>query len=110
MIESERGVRGGAPRSGRLRADVAELADALDLGSSSERSGGSSPLVRTSSPDVVLQPLLGRIADGAGLIARAGLAERDRTARGGQVAALGAVVSRAGAGNVDLRVHPCPRP
>ena len=29
-------------------ADVAELADAHDLGSCSERSGGSSPLIRTS--------------------------------------------------------------
>ena len=28
-------------------ADVAELADALDLGSSSERSEGSSPFIRT---------------------------------------------------------------
>ena len=32
-----------------LRADVAELADALDLGSSFERSEGSSPFVRTTS-------------------------------------------------------------
>jgi hypothetical protein len=30
-------------------ADVAELADALDLGSSSERSEGSSPFIRTFS-------------------------------------------------------------
>ncbi len=28
-------------------ADVAELVDALDLGSSAERRGGSSPLIRT---------------------------------------------------------------
>ena len=30
------------------RADVAELVDALDLGSSAERRGGSSPLIRTT--------------------------------------------------------------
>ena len=30
-------------------ADVAELADALDLGSSSERSEGSSPFIRIST-------------------------------------------------------------
>ena len=30
-------------------ADVAELVDALDLGSSAERRGGSSPLIRTNS-------------------------------------------------------------
>jgi hypothetical protein len=30
-------------------ADVAELADALDLGSSSDRSEGSSPFIRTFS-------------------------------------------------------------
>lgn len=30
-------------------ADVAELVDALDLGSSAERRGGSSPFIRTSS-------------------------------------------------------------
>ena len=29
-------------------ADVAELVDALDLGSSAERRGGSSPFIRTS--------------------------------------------------------------
>ena len=33
----------------RPRADVAELVDALDLGSSAERRGGSSPLIRTST-------------------------------------------------------------
>ena len=32
-------------------ADVAELVDALDLGSSAERRGGSSPFIRTKSPD-----------------------------------------------------------
>ena len=32
----------------KIAADVAELADAHDLGSCSERSGGSSPLIRTS--------------------------------------------------------------
>jgi len=31
-------------------ADVAELVDALDLGSSAARRGGSSPLIRTSPP------------------------------------------------------------
>jgi hypothetical protein len=30
------------------RADVAELVDALDLGSSAARRGGSSPFIRTS--------------------------------------------------------------
>ena len=30
----------------KIHADVAELADALDLGSSSERSEGSSPFIR----------------------------------------------------------------
>ena len=30
-------------------ADVAELADALDLGSSAVRRGGSSPLIRTNA-------------------------------------------------------------
>lgn len=29
-------------------ADVAELVDALDLGSSAERRGGSSPFIRTT--------------------------------------------------------------
>ena len=38
----------GATSSGRAR--VAELVDALDLGSSIERCGGSSPFARTSSP------------------------------------------------------------
>jgi hypothetical protein len=36
-----------AARANR-RADVAELADALDLGSSAARRGGSSPLIRTT--------------------------------------------------------------
>ena len=36
-------------------ADVAELADALDLGSSSERSEGSSPFIRTFSELIHLQ-------------------------------------------------------
>jgi hypothetical protein len=30
------------------QADVVELVDTLDLGSSAERRGGSSPLIRTS--------------------------------------------------------------
>ncbi len=34
-----------------LIADVAELADALDLGSSSERSEGSSPFIRILNQD-----------------------------------------------------------
>lgn len=34
----------------RSGADVAELVDALDLGSSAERRGGSSPFIRTSLP------------------------------------------------------------
>ena len=33
-------------------ADVAELVDALDLGSSAERRGGSSPLIRTKDSGV----------------------------------------------------------
>ena len=33
---------------GSRRADVAELVDALDLGSSAARRGGSSPLIRTT--------------------------------------------------------------
>lgn len=36
-------------------ADVAKLADALDLGSSSERSEGSSPFIRTSEILIGLQ-------------------------------------------------------
>ncbi|EAW46613.1 hypothetical protein N9414_08210 [Nodularia spumigena CCY9414] len=36
-------------------ADVAKLADALDLGSSSERSEGSSPFIRTSETLINLQ-------------------------------------------------------
>ncbi len=32
-------------------ADVAELVDALDLGSSAERRGGSSPFIRTIKVD-----------------------------------------------------------
>ncbi len=36
-------------------ADVAKLADALDLGSSSERSEGSSPFIRTSQIMINLQ-------------------------------------------------------
>ena len=32
-------------------ADVAELADALDLGSSAARHGGSNPLVRTNDDE-----------------------------------------------------------
>ena len=32
----------------RADADVAELVDALDLGSSAERRGGSSPFIRTN--------------------------------------------------------------
>ncbi len=36
-------------------ADVAKLADALDLGSSSERSEGSSPFIRTSEIMINLQ-------------------------------------------------------
>ena len=32
----------------RAGADVAELVDALDLGSSAERRGGSSPFIRTT--------------------------------------------------------------
>ena len=35
-------------KSLKNKADVAELADAHDLGSCSVRSGGSSPLIRTS--------------------------------------------------------------
>ena len=31
-----------------VHADVAELVDALDLGSSAERRGGSSPFIRTN--------------------------------------------------------------
>lgn len=36
-----------APAMGQGFADVAELVDALDLGSSAARRGGSSPLIRT---------------------------------------------------------------
>ncbi len=35
----------------QFRADVAELVDALDLGSSAERRGGSSPFIRTEKDD-----------------------------------------------------------
>ena len=34
----------------RADADVAELVDALDLGSSAERRVGSTPIIRTMSP------------------------------------------------------------
>jgi hypothetical protein len=37
-------------------ADVAELADALDLGSSAERHGGSSPFIRTKQNQKALRP------------------------------------------------------
>ena len=37
-----------APMGWRADADVAELVDALDLGSSAERRGGSSPFIRTT--------------------------------------------------------------
>ena len=53
------GIRGfNVDRSGmawecRTNADVAELVDALDLGSSAERRGGSSPFIRTSFIDQV---------------------------------------------------------
>lgn len=36
-------------RRGVWNADVAELVDALDLGSSAARRGGSSPLIRTTA-------------------------------------------------------------
>ncbi len=38
--------------SNKTHADVAELVDALDLGSSAARRGGSSPLIRTRSLEV----------------------------------------------------------
>ena len=37
-------------QQGPLQADVAELADALDLGSSGVTRGGSSPLIRSTQP------------------------------------------------------------
>ncbi len=37
-------------RSITLKADVAKLVDALDLGSSAARHGGSSPSIRTQTP------------------------------------------------------------
>ena len=40
---------GAASRLSETIADVAELVDALDLGSSAERRGGSSPLIRTTA-------------------------------------------------------------
>jgi hypothetical protein len=40
-------VAGGRFMYRRSSADVAELVDALDLGSSAVRRGGSSPLIRT---------------------------------------------------------------
>jgi hypothetical protein len=33
-----------------MQADVAELVDALDLGSSAERRVGSTPIIRTNHP------------------------------------------------------------
>lgn len=38
-------------------ADVAKLVDALDLGSSASRHGGSSPSIRTQSPGHLLRTL-----------------------------------------------------
>ena len=38
-------------------ADVAELVDALDLGSSAERRGGSSPFIRTTDLGCLILPL-----------------------------------------------------
>ena len=46
-------------------ADVAELVDALDLGSSAERRGGSSPFIRTSCLAIV-EKHLGDIRRDAG--------------------------------------------
>ena len=42
-----------------LFADVAELVDALDLGSSGVTRGGSSPLIRTIAPKIRVQVRLG---------------------------------------------------
>ena len=50
------GRRPAGPLNTPLRADVAELADALDLGSSAARRAGSTPAVRTS-PSPYCQPL-----------------------------------------------------
>ena len=47
--ESRSGDAGAAPVE-KLGAGVAELADALDLGSSDENRGGSNPPARTNRP------------------------------------------------------------
>jgi hypothetical protein len=44
-----------------INADVAKLADALDLGSSSERSEGSSPFIRTFKNILGSSPLDGDV-------------------------------------------------
>jgi hypothetical protein len=56
LIDGHGGKQEGFARTGRCRAkaiiegfaDVAELVDALDLGSSAARRGGSSPFIRTN--------------------------------------------------------------
>ena len=48
MLEPAAGAQGAARP---VSAGVAELADALDLGSSDENRGGSNPPARTSGPE-----------------------------------------------------------